>query len=316
MDGPPQRGQCQGPAFLTVSAAVDVFIGGRGSTVDANGFDGSSLCIADSSNVTLESLLLRGSCSWSTHIFRSRMVAASGVKILSGADGIDPDNSQDVTIASAFIHSNDDAIAVKATTKGRDTERVTIRNGVFSSKKSCLKVGTESLSNFSRILFTDIEGFDIDRGMVLYPSDGGRFSHIRWQRVRISSFYPYADESKAGAVFDLESRHRGGLSQLNNVAASMVDSVVIASSIFRGASGAPIQDVRLTDLTLRVQRPRERKAHDSGHAPLGYGHLPFLFECDGQTGAIAVAGLNVSWGSHESEWGGVQAAGAACITIQ
>ena len=102
---PPQRGQCHDPAFLTVSTAVDVFIGGRGSTVDANGFNGSSLCIADSCNVTVESLLLRGSCSWSTHIFRSRMVVASGVKIFSGADGLDPDNSQDVTIARECVRS-------------------------------------------------------------------------------------------------------------------------------------------------------------------------------------------------------------------
>ena len=34
-----------------------------------------------------------------------------------------------------------------------------------------LKLGTESRANFRDILFTDVEGSNLDRGMVLYPSD-------------------------------------------------------------------------------------------------------------------------------------------------
>jgi polygalacturonase len=96
-----------------------------------------------------------GSASWSTHIFRSRLVVISGVKIFSGADGFDPDNSQHVSIDSAFVHSNDDAVAVKATmpAPAMNTERIVVTRGVFSTKKSCLKVGTESLRDFSDVLF-------------------------------------------------------------------------------------------------------------------------------------------------------------------
>ena len=65
-----------------------------------------------------------GSASWSTHIFRSNHVVVEGIKIFSGADGIDPDNSQDVVLRSVFVHSNDDAIAVKATVAGSSTEQV------------------------------------------------------------------------------------------------------------------------------------------------------------------------------------------------
>ena len=59
---------------------------------------GNSLCIADAANVTVESALFRGSASWSTHIFRSRGVSVRGVKLFSGADGFDPDNSQQVLL--------------------------------------------------------------------------------------------------------------------------------------------------------------------------------------------------------------------------
>ena len=56
------------------------------------------------------------SASWSAHIFRSSHVVAEGVKVFSGADGFDPDNSRDVVLRSIFVHSNDDAIAVTAAT--------------------------------------------------------------------------------------------------------------------------------------------------------------------------------------------------------
>jgi polygalacturonase len=57
--------------------------------------------------------------------------------------------------SSAFVHSNDDAVAVKATmpAPAMNTERIVVTHAVFSTKKSCLKVGTESLRNFSDILF-------------------------------------------------------------------------------------------------------------------------------------------------------------------
>lgn len=90
----PARGNCSEPAFITISAASGVYIGGRGGTVDANGFAGNAVCIADAQNIHMQSLLLRGSASWSTHIFRSSDVLVEGLKIFSGADGFDPDNSK------------------------------------------------------------------------------------------------------------------------------------------------------------------------------------------------------------------------------
>ena len=312
---PPPNGNCQEKAFLTVSQAADVYIGGRGATIDANGFPGSSLCIADSSNVTLESVLLRGSCSWSTHIFRSSTVTASGIKIFSGADGFDPDNSQDVTLDSCFVHSNDDAVAVKATTHSTaartlDTVRVTISNALFSTKKSCLKLGTESLANFRDILFTDVEGFNLDRGMVLYPSDGGSFTNVRWQRVRFSSFYDYKDEAKRGMVWDFAEKHRGGLSQLSNITATGIDSVLRAPSLFKGVPGAPIQGVSFADVTLRA----EAQFHFGGQAS-----RPVVFGCQGErAGAIEIEGLTMDWGGRESEWEGLQekqSNGSSCVRV-
>lgn len=81
--------------------------------------------------------------------------------------GFDPDASSDVNIDSVFVHSNDDSFAVKALVRDHPTQRIRITNAVVSSKKSAFKVGTESKSDFTDILFKDLEAFDVDRGLVL-----------------------------------------------------------------------------------------------------------------------------------------------------
>ena len=323
LPSPPPRGACVEPAFLTVSAASGVHVGGRGGTLDANGFAGNSVCVADSTNVTLRHLLVRGSASWSTHIFRSRRVTAEGVKILSGADGVDPDSSQDVVLRSIFVHSNDDAIAVKATVRDHNTERITCEHAVLSTKKSCLTVGTESLSDFRNVSFSDVEGFRLDRGLVLYAYDGGRFAGIGWQRVRFSSFFPYADEDKEGAVVDFETKSRSGLSQLSNI--SIVDVAVldvVGPSLLKGIEGARIEGVTIRNLSLAMGQPfvaKKKKKKMALAAALeneGAGRRaakPFVFECGQCVAPIAVEGLTVDWRQFRSAWGGVQSNGSHCL---
>ena len=72
--------------------------------------------------------------------------------------------------------------------------------------------------------------------------------------------------------------------------------------------GAPIQDVRVEGLTVRAQAPL-RKAHTAGK--------PFLFTCDsGYVEPASVSGLDVLWGEHKGEWGGVQKSGASCVRLK
>jgi len=298
---PPPRGYCLESAFLTISATVDVFVGGLGGTLDANGFDGNALCISDSSSVTMEHILVRGSASWSTHIFRSHHVIVQGLKVFSGADGFDPDNSQDVSLRSVFVHSNDDAVVVKATTPGRNTARVSLRWAVLSSKKSLLKVGTESLSDIEGVVFEDVEGFNIDRALVLYAYDGGRFEEIAWKRVRISSFYPYTDELKAGAVLDFETKNRTGLSPLQNISLEDIEvAQVVGTSYLHGVPGASIQGVKVSNLMLKIGKPIRETDPRS-----------FLFQCT-QKGRgsyvqpLNMSGLVIDWGAFRHLWGGLQ----------
>ena len=295
-----------GFAFIEIQDATNVSIAGAGATIDAHGFPGHAMCVFNSSRVNVSSVLMRQPASWNTHIFRSSSVRMTGVKLFSGADGFDPDCSKDVTIDSVFVHSNDDAFAVKAVVKGHDTERITMSHALISTKKSAMKVGTESLSSFKDILFADVEAFDIDRGLVLYPSDGGNFDSIRWERIRVSSFLPYHNEpepeNKAGTWLDFSVKHRKGLSQMSNVT---IDDVTIegvcGSAILKGTTSAPVQNVEAKNLKLQVVAPLPFFAKKTAK--------PWLISCDGgvQTTTVRLA-LNITWASpaDKAQWSGVQ----------
>ena len=239
----------------------------------------------------------------------------TGVKLFSGADGFDPDCSHDVQIDSVFVHSNDDAFAVKAVQgPGLDTKRIVMSNALISTKKSAMKVGTESMSNFQDILFTDIEAFDIDRGLVMYPSDGGRFDSIRWQRVRISSFLPYHDEpepeNKAGTWLDFAVKHRGGLSQMSNITAQSVEiHGVCGSANIKGAPGALVKNTAFTNLTLAVASPLPYFRKEA---------RPWLISCSGgaDNQTVSFSGLAVSYASaaDQAQWSGIQPT-PGCVTL-
>ena len=200
----------------------------------------------------------------------------------------------------------------------RTSARPSVIQALLSTKKSALKVGTESLSDLSQILFSDVEGFLLDRGLVLYPSDGGKFANIRWQNVRMSSFFPYTDESREGAVFDFESKHRSGLSQLSNITAEdILVSEVVGSSLLKGVAGAQIQGVTISNLSLTMRRPiiKNNAADLAGAAD---SRKPFVFECGHKhklsNTSVAIDGLHIVWGGYKSEWAGLQSS-SSCLVV-
>ena len=138
----------------------------------------------------------------------------------------------------------------------------------------------------------------MDRGLVLYPSDGGTFANVAFQRIRLSSFYPYSDERRDGAALDLETRNRSGLSQLRNVTVEdVVVSRVTGASILKGVAGAKIENIVVRNLTLVMGVPNNRSSSSSP---------PFVFECNGYVEPVPVEGLHLEWGQHRSAWAGLQ----------
>lgn len=166
--------------FVTIQSASDVNITGRG-TLDANGYSGHAVLVLKSTAVHARDVHILGSQNWAVPIRLSQRVTFTNVRLFSGCDGFDPDSSHDVTLDRVFVQSWDDAVAVKATVgKGMSTERILVTHSILSTRKSAMKIGTESLADFRDILFDTIDAFDIDRGAVLYAEDGGSVTNATW----------------------------------------------------------------------------------------------------------------------------------------
>jgi len=208
--------------LVLIKDAEGVEITGRG-ILDANGTHlrdtygdegrGRLMLILNSKNVTLDGIMLRDPPSWNTHILHSEDVIIRNIKMLndiyvSNTDGFDPDASRRVLIENCFAYCGDDNVAVKSTgTLGylQDVFDITIRNNVFLTKKSALKVGTESNADVMKdITFENNDVLEADRSMTLYCYDGASYENIRFINNRFERTHP--DRCQCGLHFRIRKR--------------------------------------------------------------------------------------------------------------
>jgi polygalacturonase len=217
--------------LLLIDKAENVTITGRG-TIDgdggvlrAQGRPSNLIRIRQSKNVRLEGLVLRNPAAWNTHILYSENVVMRDIKIINdrnvaNTDGIDPDASKNVLIENCFAYCGDDNIAIKSTNNGgllQNTEDITVRGCVFLTKKSSLKVGTETKAPMMKnILFEDNDVIESDRGMALYCEDGAQLEHIRFINNRFEKNYPDGGQKEIHFAISRRS-NAGSAGRINDI---------------------------------------------------------------------------------------------------
>jgi polygalacturonase len=109
-------------------------------------------------NVEVSGITVRGASHWTIVPRNSRNVTVRGVKIcgsrVQNDDGINPCNSQDVTISDCFIRSDDDCVALKGLdleAPNNNVERITVENCVlWCDRARIFLLGHESRAAFMR----------------------------------------------------------------------------------------------------------------------------------------------------------------------
>ena len=194
--------------FIYIKDAKDVRITGLGA-IDGNGralreqFGDKArirlLLAVNSSKLHFEGVMFRDPGSWNTQVLLCRDVVFRNIKLmndteLSNTDGFDPDASQNLLIDRCFAYCSDDNVAIKTTGYSGylgDVKHITVRNCVFLTKKSSLKVGTETRgSQMSDITFEENDVLESDRGMALYVSDGTALSDVHYRNNRFERNHP------------------------------------------------------------------------------------------------------------------------------
>jgi polygalacturonase len=206
-DAPPIFGRLMHQSMLFTWNTSNISIGG-GGTIDCNGgfwracakYVGAPLywnlsappcnghgrphCVflANATDVVFEDVTVMRPGDWNTHFSSVTKLRVRRVNITSphgaNADGIDVDSCQDVVVEDSFIHSGDDAIAMKS---GRDywgrlynrsTRDVLVRNVTFGAGYG-IAIGSETSGSIINVTFEDLT--------VLHQTAG---VHIKTRRGR------------------------------------------------------------------------------------------------------------------------------------
>lgn len=279
----------KGAPFLNLKHAHNIRIYGPGS-IDGNGYEYHLVQTENSSDITIEDALFRNCGSWAIHLLLVDQAICHNVRILSGKDGIDPDCAKDVLIQNCLIMSKDDSIAVKTCKPPAATERITICNCIVASDGSALKIGTETRALMRDIRFENWDVFDSDRGIIMYARDGGPIENVTWRNIRMSmTDWPH---ETGGAPLEFFITKRGGLTAVGNCLVENIVASAVAPSGFAGLADAPLDGLRLRNITLNVRPPRDST---SG---------PYLFSVNEHVD-VRVDDLVVNWQGHREQWGGL-----------
>lgn len=150
-----------------------------------------------SSDILFEGVLLQDPGSWNTQILRCENVTYRNVKLMndfniSNTDGFDPDASKKVIFENSFAMCSDDNVAIKTTGYSGysgELHNVIIRGNVFITKKSALKIGTETKGKrMEGILFENNDVLEFDRGMAIYVSDGAFVNNVKYSNNRFERY--------------------------------------------------------------------------------------------------------------------------------
>lgn len=209
--------------FVNIIKAENVEIYGLG-VIDGNGrnlrekFGDAArirlMFVSGSKNISIKGITERDPGSWNTQIMYSERVTFKNVKQLNDADlsntdGFDPDASSFITIENCFGYCGDDNVAIKVTQQNGARNKVSdiiVRGNVFLTRKSSLKVGTESRGeSFSNIVFENNDVVMSDRGMALYCSDGATYENISYINNRFEE--NYSDAKKSEFYFQINKRN-------------------------------------------------------------------------------------------------------------
>ncbi len=171
-------------------------IDGRGDLISKSAFnDRPDLIVFHGCrDIKIQDIFLTNSSKFMTFLLQCERVRVDGITILnvknSNNDGFDIDGSRDVIISNSNIHTLDDAIAFKASTRTDKCKDIVVNNCILSSRCAAIRVGPDALSDIENITVTNciirntgLNGIKIQESMGAF-SRNMTFSNIVMENVK------------------------------------------------------------------------------------------------------------------------------------
>jgi polygalacturonase len=171
----------------------------NGHAIRAAGLNASLMKIEQSSNITVDGILVRDSSYWNTLIYRSDTVTMQNYKVVNcrpngtaynNTDGVDFDESTNSKLYNAFLYTGDDSMA----TKNEEASGVVNTKNIVHEKVVCYsnsvgcKVGTKSMGqSMDAITFKDVDVIKAGRAMTIEAYDTAVVSNTTYQDIRVEA---------------------------------------------------------------------------------------------------------------------------------
>lgn len=240
------RGNGSGGQFVNF-ANGSTLIGA--AIIDTN--DGySNICNITSANINITGPMFRKSQSFGFVVAGSN-IQAQHIKVFSGVDGNDAISATSYTLQKSSVTAVDDAWAHKSN-RGKACTNITVKDCICSSRKSCLKLGTESPMLFESIRWENVTAYDGCRLISLYLVDGGGATNVTFKNI-IGFLVRWPGESRSGRWFDSEGASAASVRREQKN--SPLRGCVIENIYVRGVTGAVVTPTgNPFDITLRNAR--------------------------------------------------------------
>lgn len=217
------------------------------------------------SNVLLENFQITNSPFWTVHPVDSTNVIVRNLTIettsTKNSDGIDPDGSTDVLIEGNWLHTGDDAIAIKsgrdtdAWRHGRPTENVVARHNTIKTNYNAICIGSEMSGGVSNVYAYDNHIIEAKGEAMYFKSNLDRGAWIRdvdvWNTqadtvgncIQFTNNYHGARGGHFPSLFRDFNLH-------DNVCTTVSRSAVSAV----GLEDMPLQNVNITNLVVHTAK--------------------------------------------------------------
>jgi polygalacturonase len=215
--------------------------------------------LAECRNLTVRDITIANSPGWTFRMTACDTVTVQGIKIRNpiygiNVDGIDVTCCSNVQISDCDIATADDAICLKSENAYSDvtmTRNITATNCKITGCCNGFKIGTGTSGQFENIVASNLVIYNPDvpynqriiSGISLEMVDGGSVDGVNISGIQMQ-------RSRAPIFVRLGNRN-GSPGTLRNVSIQGVQAAgaIICSSI-SGLQGAPVQDVRLSDIHI------------------------------------------------------------------
>ena len=216
--------------------------------------------------VRIEGVTIRDSPAWTVHVLGCDGATVRDVDILNDervphSDGINPENSRNVTITGCRIVTGDHAISPKTSDRG-DTggpcENLLVTDCVLSSRSGAINIGPESKYDFRDHVYSNIVVRDSNRGLGVQNREAGDVENIVFSNVTVETVM------RRGAWWgQAEPIHVSSLALEADQEVGTVRDLRFSDVVARSQGGISIVDeadsidtVALDGVNLRIERSR------------------------------------------------------------